>query len=178
MRPPWWASRHRSRWGRPAQSRGPAAARQRRRASRSRSPWRRRRRRRVNPPSTTQSMIRAGLRAGDAESLPGRHQHAHPEGDRQCPDAADVIAEPRVNMAGDGMVTKCCGATLNVGTGVALTARRHCGCERYLALPGGSRRRPSHVPHCPRLLDNATGIARPEPSAKPAAYLRQEFIAS
>ena len=92
IRPPWWASRHRRRWVRPAQSTGPAAARQPRRApgrgrggAASAGVGRTLRRGRTRG-------IGAGLRACDAESLPGGHQHADAECDRQCPDAADVSA--------------------------------------------------------------------------------------
>ena len=92
IRPPWWASRHRRRWVRPAQSTGPAAASQPRQApgggrggAASAGVGRTLRRRRTRG-------IGAGLRAGDAESLPGGHQHADTECDRQCPDAADVSA--------------------------------------------------------------------------------------
>ena len=92
IRPPWWASRHRRRWVGPAESTGPAAASQPRRASRSRSRWRRQRRHRGTLRRRRTRGIGAGLRAGDAESLPGGHQHAHAQCDRQCPDAADVIA--------------------------------------------------------------------------------------
>ena len=98
--------------------------------------------------------IRAGLRAGDAESLPGRHQHAHAQGDRQCPDAADVIAgtpgEHGRRRHRDEVLRCDAGPS---DTWAALDGRvATCGCELYLALPGGSRRRPSHVPHCSRLL--------------------------
>ena len=92
IRPPWWTSRHRRRWVRPAHSTGPAAAvsaggRRGRGPGGAASAGVRRtlRRRRTRG-------IRAGLRAGDAESLPGGHQHADTECDRQCPDAADVSA--------------------------------------------------------------------------------------
>ena len=176
IRPPWWASRHRRRGVSPAHSTGPAAARQRRRAARSRSRWPRQRRRPGNHPPRRTRGIGAGVRAGDAESLPGRHQHADAERDRQCPDAADVLAGTpgeRARRRHSDEVLRCDADRRTRGlrwTGASrvavvsvtssYTAVRVGGHRTYLTVRG--------------FWLTPTGIARPEPSAKPRAYRQQE----